>query len=105
MQREQHRRVQRRVGDLRARQRPPLPVRALLGLVEAPAEPRRAGVPEPYVARALQVHDGPPRAAGCGGQQRLEAEAVVLEGEAEEGALAVEKPLDKASEGIGPAER
>ena len=40
MQREQHVRVQRRVGDLRARQRPPLPVRALLGLVEAPAEPR-----------------------------------------------------------------
>ena len=106
MQREQYRRVQRRVRDLRARQRPPLPVRALLGLVEAPAEPRRAGVPEPYVARPLQVHDGPPRAAGCGGQQRLQSHAVVLEGEAKEGALAVEeKPLDEASEGIGSAER
>ena len=105
MQREQHRRVKRRVGDLRARQRPPLPVRTLFGLVEAPAEPRRAGVPEPYVTRALEVHDGPTRAAGGGGQQRLEAEAVVLEGEAEQGPLAVEKPLDEASEGIGPAER
>ena len=66
MQREQDGSVQRRVRDLRARQRPPLPVRALLGLVEAPAEPRRAGVPEPYVTRALEVHDGPTRAAGGG---------------------------------------
>ena len=89
MQREQDGSVQRRVGDLRARQRPPLPVRALLGLVEAPAEPRRAGVPEPYVARPLQVHDGPPRAVGGGGQQRLQSHAVMLEREPEQGAIAV----------------
>ena len=105
MQREQDGSVQRRVRDLRVRQRPPLPVRALLGLVEALAEPRRAGVPEPYVARPLQVHDEPPRAAGGGGQQRLEADAVVLEREPEQRSLALEKePLDEASEGIGPSE-
>ena len=55
------------------------------------------------MARALQVHDGPPRAAGGGGQQRLEADAVVLEREAEQGSrVALEKePLDEFPEGIG----